>query len=47
MHSRFWWGNLKEKGHLENTSLDGRIILKWTLKQNMTRGIEPDLAGTV
>jgi len=25
----FGWGDLMETGHLENTGLDGRIILKW------------------
>ena len=24
----FWWGNLREGGHLEDPSVDGRIILK-------------------
>jgi hypothetical protein len=33
MHSRFSWRNLNEKGHLEHMGLDGRIILKWTLKK--------------
>jgi hypothetical protein len=27
----FWWGNLREGDHLEDLSLDGRIILKWIL----------------
>jgi len=26
-----WWGNLKERGHLEYQGVDGRIILKLTL----------------
>jgi len=26
---RFWWRNLKERDHLEDPGLDGRIILKW------------------
>jgi hypothetical protein len=24
----FWWGNTKDKGHLEDLGVDGRIILK-------------------
>jgi len=26
------WGNLMVRGHFENLSLDGRIILKWFFK---------------
>jgi hypothetical protein len=25
----FWWGNLKERGSLEDIHVDGKIILKW------------------
>jgi len=28
----FWWENLKELDHLEDSSIDRRIILKWILK---------------
>jgi hypothetical protein len=24
---QYWWGNMKERGHLEDTRVDGRIIL--------------------
>jgi len=24
--TQFWWGNLKERGHLEDPCVDGRII---------------------
>jgi len=24
-----WWGNLRERGHLGDPGLDGRIILRW------------------
>jgi hypothetical protein len=29
----FWWGNPRERDHLEGPGLDGRIILKWMFKQ--------------
>jgi hypothetical protein len=29
----FWWGNLEESDHLADLDLDGRIILKWILKE--------------
>jgi hypothetical protein len=33
VHTRFWWGDLRERGHLEDLGLDGRIILKYILKK--------------
>jgi hypothetical protein len=29
----FWWGNLRERYHLEDPGLDGRIILKWVFRK--------------
>jgi hypothetical protein len=28
VHTGFWWGNLRERGNLENLDVDGGIILK-------------------
>jgi len=27
-HREFWWGNLRERDHLEDPSVDGRTIIK-------------------
>jgi hypothetical protein len=29
---RVWWGNLREKDHLKDLGIDGRVILKWIFK---------------
>ena len=33
VHIGFWWGNLRERGHLEGTGVDGRILLRWILRK--------------
>ena len=33
MHTEFWWGNLSERGHLENPDVDAKIILKFIFKK--------------
>jgi hypothetical protein len=32
-HVGFWWGNLGEENHLENSGIDGRIILRLTFRK--------------
>ena len=33
MYSGLWWGNLKDGDHLEDSDIDGIIILKWILEK--------------
>jgi hypothetical protein len=32
VHIGFWWGNLKEEQHLQDSGIDGRIMLKCIFK---------------
>jgi len=33
VHTGFWWGNLRERDHLENPGVDRRKILRWTFRR--------------
>ena len=33
MHTGFWWRNLRERDHLEDPGVDGRIILRWIFRK--------------
>ena len=28
-YTGFWWGNLRERNHLVDSGVDGRIIVRW------------------
>jgi hypothetical protein len=32
-YTGFWWGNLRERDHLENPGIDGMIILRWIFRK--------------
>jgi hypothetical protein len=33
VYTEFWWGNLRERDHLEDPGIDGRIILRWIFRE--------------
>ena len=33
LYTGFWWGNLRERGNLEDPNIDGRIILRWIFRK--------------
>jgi len=33
VYTGFWWGNLRERKHLEDPGVDGRIILRWIFRK--------------
>jgi hypothetical protein len=33
VYSTVWWGNLRERDHLEDLGADGRIILRWIFRK--------------
>jgi hypothetical protein len=32
VYTAFWWENLRERDHLEDEGVDGRIILRWIFR---------------
>jgi hypothetical protein len=35
----FWWGNVRERDHLGDPGLDGRIILRWNFRKWYGEGV--------
>jgi hypothetical protein len=33
VHTGFWWGDPRGKGHVQDLDVDGKIILKWIFKR--------------
>jgi len=33
VHTGFWWGDIKDRGHLEDEGVDRKVILKWIFKK--------------
>ena len=33
VHTGFWWGSLRERDHLEDQGIGGRIILRWVFRK--------------
>jgi hypothetical protein len=33
VYTGFWWGNLRERVHLENPGIDRRIISRWIFRK--------------
>jgi len=33
MYAGLWWGNVRDRDHLEDPGVDGRIILRWIFRK--------------
>ena len=40
VYTGYWWGNVRERDHLGDPGLDGRIILRWIFRKWDVRGMD-------
>jgi hypothetical protein len=33
VYTRFWWRNMRDRDHLEDPSVDRKIILRWVFRK--------------
>jgi hypothetical protein len=33
LYTGFWWGDLRERRHLDDLGLEGRLILRWVFRK--------------
>jgi hypothetical protein len=33
VYTGFWWGNLRERDHLEDPDIDERMIIRWIIRK--------------
>jgi hypothetical protein len=46
-YTEFWWGNLRERYHLVDPDVDGRIILRWVFRKLRNHLGYPDVDGRI
>ena len=39
-YTGFWWGNVRERDHLGEPGVDGRIILRWIFRKLGCEGMD-------